>query len=198
MCSNFFRFTTQREISALALHRVRVEDILEEGLDLRFSDPKEEWNRYIQEIPNRHFSIRESVETTARLRVVGRFIQVQGSVKTELDLGCCRCLERFSCPLISRFDLALYRETDVGLDEETELEKDDLETDSFSGDEIDLSELFREQIVLNIPYKPLCHEACRGLCSGCGANLNAGTCACDQSGRESPFDVLKKLKLNQD
>jgi uncharacterized protein len=38
-----------------------------------------------------------------------------------------------------------------------------------------------EQIYLELPMKPVCREACRGLCPTCGADLNAGSCACAAS-----------------
>ena len=44
--------------------------------------------------------------------------------------------------------------------------------------ELDLGELMREQFVLALPMKPLCREACKGLCPQCGTNLNKATCDC--------------------
>ncbi len=196
-CSNFRLSVGYRETSALTLHKVRVEDIPETGLDYHFSDPKEEWNRYFQEIPARQFSINETVEATIRLRVSGKAIQVHGWVHTGLDLQCCRCLKRFSCPVTPQIDVTLFAETDVAFEEDIELGNEDLETSFFSEDEIDLSGPIREQIILNIPYKALCHEECRGLCQRCGANLNEGDCGCERQARNSAFDALKDLKLNR-
>jgi len=178
------------------LHRVRVEDIPEEGLDLTFSDPKELWSRCFDEIPAREFSVNEDVEATIRLRVSGKAIHVQGRIDTVLDLQCCRCLENFSFPLASQIDITLFPETDSVQEEETELESEDLRTGLFSGDEVDLSELIREQIILAVPYKPLCHDACKGLCCQCGGNLNDGECRCERKAGDSAFGVLRSLKLN--
>jgi uncharacterized protein len=44
--------------------------------------------------------------------------------------------------------------------------------------EIDLRPVVREELALAAPGFPLCREACAGLCAGCGADLNAGPCAC--------------------
>jgi uncharacterized protein len=38
--------------------------------------------------------------------------------------------------------------------------------------------LARETFILNMPSKTLCREDCRGLCSGCGVNLNYEKCRC--------------------
>ena len=179
------------------MHKVRFEEIPDQGLGLHFSDPKEEWNRYFHEIPACEFSINEDVEATIRLRVSGKAIHVQGRVDTVLDLQCCRCLENFPFPLTSQIDITLFPETDIDQqEEEIELGSEDLKTGLFSGDEVDLCGVIREQIVLGIPYKPLCRQECRGLCSQCGANLNEGECGCARKASVSGFDVLKNLKLN--
>ena len=45
--------------------------------------------------------------------------------------------------------------------------------------ELNLAELSRTDVLLQIPMKHLCSEDCRGLCSNCGANLNGGDCGCN-------------------
>ena len=43
---------------------------------------------------------------------------------------------------------------------------------------LDADELMREVWLLNMDTKNLCSEDCKGLCPGCGADLNAGPCKC--------------------
>ena len=62
--------------------------------------------------------------------------------------------------------------------EERELGRDDLETDVYDHDQIDLNALLETETTLGLPMKPLCSEGCRGLCPTCGANRNAAPCAC--------------------
>ncbi len=183
------------ELPLLAVHKVRIEDLPEKGLDLHFSDPKEQWNQYLCEIPALEFSIGEVVEAAISLQPVGRVIQVRGWVHTALDLQCCRCLESFSYPLTSQIDVTLFPDEDEVQEEEIELESADLKTSFFSGDEVDLSGLIREQVFLGVPYKALCSEECKGLCSQCGTNLNEVDCGCDRKSRDSAFEALKNLKL---
>jgi uncharacterized protein len=45
-----------------------------------------------------------------------------------------------------------------------------------------------------IPMKPLCREDCRGLCPECGADWNAGDCACEKTKVDPRLEVLKGLK----
>ena len=63
------------------------------------------------------------------------------------------------------------------LAEELEGEEND-EILLLDNDTVDLSELAREAFILNMPTKTLCREDCKGLCSGCGANLNVEKCRC--------------------
>lgn len=44
---------------------------------------------------------------------------------------------------------------------------------------LDLREAVRQYIVMSGPSKPLCEQACRGLCPTCGVNLNVERCRCE-------------------
>ena len=48
-------------------------------------------------------------------------------------------------------------------------------------DEVDLEELARDAFILDMDTKFLCSEACKGLCAGCGANLNRESCRCKKA-----------------
>ena len=62
--------------------------------------------------------------------------------------------------------------------EERELGRDDLETDVYDHDQIDLNALLETETTLGLSMKPLCREGCSGLCPTCGANRNGVSCAC--------------------
>ena len=53
-----------------------------------------------------------------------------------------------------------------------ESEADEDEASRLEGDLIDLEPLLRDEVVLDLPFQPLCREDCAGLCVECGANLN--------------------------
>jgi uncharacterized protein len=72
---------------------------------------------------------------------------------------------------------------------------DELEMGLFEGHEIDLGSFLREVMTLALPLQPLCREDCRGLCPGCGADRNAGSCGCDQQRAKTPFAALEALKV---
>jgi len=63
--------------------------------------------------------------------------------------------------------------------EELELSSEDLDRDLLPAVELDLSDLLHEELVLSLPNKPLCMADCKGICSGCGAELNEQECSCE-------------------
>ena len=116
-----------------------------------------------------------------------------GTVRTELELPCSRCLEPFRMPVDASFDLRFLPASEMAADEEREVQDDDLDTSYYRDDQIDLNELLREQFYLALPMKPLCREDCRGLCPQCGTNWNTGTCTCTTEWEDPRLAALKGL-----
>ena len=54
--------------------------------------------------------------------------------------------------------------------------------------EVDITSDIREELLLTMPSRFLCSEECKGLCPGCGANLNDGKCTCGKKKK----GILKK------
>jgi uncharacterized protein len=116
-----------------------------------------------------------------------------GTVVTELELPCSRCLEPFRLPVAAPFDLRYLPASDASSEAEREVDDEDLETSYYENDAIDLNELLREQFYLALPMKPLCREECRGLCTQCGTNLNTGACDCAPVWEDPRLAPLKGL-----
>lgn len=102
---------------------------------------------------------------------------VRARIGGEALVQCSRCLTPFTLPVRVRFEEE-FLEGEPPVDEAD----DDLEADCtvtyFHGDAIDLTDAIRENILLELPMKPLCQEDCKGLCPTCGTNLNESTCGC--------------------
>ena len=64
----------------------------------------------------------------------------------------------------------------------------------YQDDQIDLTELLREQFYLALPMKPLCRDDCRGLCLQCGVNRNTAPATAKPAGgsRLAPLKGLIK------
>jgi uncharacterized protein len=119
--------------------------------------------------------------------------RLEGTVRTELELSCSRCLEPFRMPVDVEFDLRFVPESAMSTEDDRAIEADDLETSYYRDDQIDLNDLLREQFYLALPMKPLCLEDCRGLCSQCGTNLNAGTCGCASEWLDPRLTALREI-----
>ncbi len=125
----------------------------------------------------------------------GQDVLVRGSLSGQLEQACSRCLEPFTAPAAIEFDLLLVPGPPGASLEDEELTSSDLDLDYYTDETIDLESLLREQIILMLPLKPLCNEACKGLCPHCGANLNREACTCPAENVDSPFAHLAKLKI---
>ena len=85
-------------------------------------------------------------------------ILVDGTAAFRREAVCGRCLK------------------EVGEDVETEFQ---LNYNALSsGEEICVDDDVREQILLEHPMRFLCSKDCKGICAGCGANLNNEKCSC--------------------
>lgn len=59
--------------------------------------------------------------------------------------------------------------------------------------ELELDDLVVSDILLDLPGKYLCSEACKGLCPDCGCNLNEGECNCRKGNIDPRLEILKQL-----
>lgn len=119
------------------------------------------------------------VETTAQMN--GDEVLVRGQGEAKLSLCCSRCLEEAPQEISFSYDLLFApraKEPKPKNGAEILLQPEELDVDFFDGEEIDASDVAREQLVLALPLYPLCKEDCKGLCPTCGKNLNEGACAC--------------------
>lgn len=116
-----------------------------------------------------------------------------GTVRTDTELGCSRCLEAYRVPVDVPFDLRYLPQTENAGDDEREVENEDLTAAYYRDEQIDLGLLIEEQVYLTLPMKPLCRADCRGLCPQCGTNLNVDTCACDTRWEDPRMAGLKAI-----
>jgi uncharacterized protein len=103
------------------------------------------------------------------------------NVDYSVNAECARCLEPLewqdSCEIV---ELYLYPETDSRGREVPGAAADSGDGDSESitrfvqNDSIDLEEVIRDAIVLDLPLKPLCDPGCEGLCPTCGEKRESG------------------------
>lgn len=124
-------------------------------------------------------------------------IRAEGRVETRARLVCSRCLAEYETDIVSPFTIFYLRSEEGGQDEEVELAEQDLISVAYEGDEIDFTDEIAEQVLVEIPFKPLCREECKGLCPQCGTDLNTAECGCSGQQANLKFSALKNLKVTK-
>ena len=89
---------------------------------------------------------------------------VEGEVDFTLSGECTRCLEPAQKQFIVEFSESVDADDDQGY--------------PLKNDTVDLTKIVDDLIMMNIPISFLCREDCKGLCLGCGTNLNQSECKC--------------------
>ena len=127
---------------------------------------------------------------------VKSYFQLKGKITGEIELTCIRCLESFKHAYDFSFELYIASEPLEGSTEEIELNNKDLKFSYNHGESIKLKDIVTEQLSLSLPMKHLCGNSCKGLCAGCGTNLNKQECSCEKEGFKSnhPFAALANMK----
>lgn len=93
--------------------------------------------------------------------------RLRGAARSE----CRRCLA--PVPIVIAQDVGLLFSGDPDTQEDP-----DVYPIADSAAHLELGQAVREEVALSVPGLPLCREDCAGLCPRCGADLNAGPCAC--------------------
>ncbi|MFD0699081.1 YceD family protein [Paenibacillus sp. GCM10027628] len=103
----------------------------------------------------------------------GGAAKVNGTLTLDLELSCSRCLSHVKQTIELPFEEVFTQK----LDEESE---DNEDIHLVTEDKVDLEPYVSENVVVGLPYIPLCDEACKGLCPVCGENRNLRDCGCKQ------------------
>jgi len=119
---------------------------------------------------------------------------VEGTIGAELEIECARCLQKIDREFEIPIQAAFVAPENYTQAKEAELQAEDLDVSVLEGNEIDLTELVREQILLNLPEQVFCREDCKGLCEKCGANRNLINCNCLEQEIDPRWEALKNLK----
>ena len=115
--------------------------------------------------------ITHPVTVTGSVKKEADVLMLEGEARSLLEETCDRCMAPFT------------REKTVPLQfllaESLENEEDD-DIVLLEDGEVDVGQLAYTAFILNMDTKHLCSEDCKGLCPGCGANLNVEPCRCQK------------------
>jgi uncharacterized protein len=177
--------------------KIRIDEVKKKRVDLNEEVPAEHYSNLAQMEKAGECSFVGPVRTSVSAIWEYDHVRVTGNVASEVQLSCSRCLTDYQLPISSNFTIFYTKSSGAELDEEVELSDEDLISVSYTGEEIDLDFEIAEQVMMEVPFKPLCSEACQGLCTECGADLNAGECGCDRGGINLKMSALKKISLEK-
>ena len=112
------------------------------------------------------------------------YIEFSAEITVTYETVCSRCLT------------PLKRELTLDLKAPVAENLENMDNDEYiipENEVIDLGELVREMIILNLPLSHLCHEDCKGLCTKCGKDLNDGDCGCVRVEKDPRWKILESF-----
>jgi uncharacterized protein len=114
------------------------------------------------------FKFSELVHASGKVMNKSGILNVSGQIETDCNMTCSRCLTE------TRTSLNLdFRENFVLAET-----LNDEDSYVFDGKYIVLDQAIYDNILLNLPMRYICSKKCKGLCQGCGNNLNTTKCNC--------------------
>jgi uncharacterized protein len=113
------------------------------------------------------------VKVDVQAQMTHENIVVLGKVSTQVQMTCGRCLTEYKSDLKGNFQ----------------------DIFSFDQETIDLTELIREAVLVDVPLRGLCKEGCLGLCSVCGANKNTNPCKCKEKSDDPRLGALSQIRF---
>jgi DUF177 domain-containing protein len=177
--------------------KIPLDDITESAKEIGVSERIDELNELYKNGQVRDFRFPPTVDVHLAYYRSGQQIFFKGSLAGTLEATCSRCLNAYPFALNKEFEFVLSPDPSRSGRKIEELRKEDLALSYYSTDEINLTPLIREQVMLALPTRPLCKEDCRGLCGHCGVNLNHETCGCTTSADDPRTAIFRTLKVGR-
>lgn len=118
------------------------------------------------------------IEGRVRLMRTNQGVLAQGIVAGEVQLACARCLAPVPVEIEAQVEEVFVPTVDMATGRIIKPEEEDQALWIDEHHILDLAEVLRQDVLLELPMHVLCREDCRGLCSECGTNLNEASCDC--------------------
>jgi uncharacterized protein len=176
---------------------IRVDDIAESPKEVRFSEKIDELNEIYTKGQFRDFQFPALLDVDLTCYRAGGDLFFRGLFYGSFEGLCSRCVRRYPFTLNKDFEFVLSPDPMHSDRKMSELSRDELGLSYYSGEEINLTPLIREQVLLALPTRPLCEENCRGLCGSCGANLNFEACTCSTTSDDPRMAIFRTLKVGR-
>lgn len=134
-------------------------------------------------------------EGTAKLlnQLLGE-IRVSGKLSVSVDGTCDRCLGAASFSIDKDFDLVYVPSDQASGAGAEEIHGAAIEIGFYEGDGLELNDVLREIVLLALPMRLVCSEACKGICPVCGQDRNVRECECRTEAADERWNGLRALR----
>lgn len=131
----------------------------------------------------------EPVRVEGKVVNMGGYVLLTETAEVTYETGCARCLEPVHGTLAFHVEKPVAEEK--GLTALSDKENDDYV--QVKDGHIDLDAPVRDEMLMGFPVRFFCSEDCKGLCPGCGVNLNKENCRCEKKKADPRFAKLSAL-----
>lgn len=122
-------------------------------------------------------------------------IRMQGKLRVKMEAPCDRCLDPAGVAVDREFDLTYAPAAQSLAGGETEVEEAGVEVGFYEGSGLELNDVLREVVLLDLPMQTVCREDCKGICPSCGGNRNQQMCDCHPEAVDDRWNQLKKFRV---
>lgn len=179
--------------------QIHIDTISKKGLFFEKKEPFESFQGLVEMDREKECRFHSPIHIKIDINKVQQYFVMTGTLHVEVGLTCSRCLCAYRHDLSAPFSATFSQGSPEPAESTSELEVEWSGEDSdhyyFHGDVIDLGGAIQEQLLLSLPVKPLCGAECKGLCNGCGVDLNRTACSCKNEAVDPRFAILKNLKI---
>lgn len=109
--------------------------------------------------------LKSPINVKGKVKNLGGRFSINSILFADFEQVCARCLKDFC----KSYEFLM---------EETLNDEDNADYLKLNNNIIDITDAVYTNLVINMTGKYLCSDECKGLCSGCGANLNDEECHC--------------------
>jgi uncharacterized protein len=125
----------------------------------------------------------ELTTVDVELQALNDGIVVVGTVRAPWTGECRRCLKAAGGEVVAAVQEIYERDPVEG------------ETRRLRDATVDLSEMARDAVLLELPIAPLCEDDCAGLCPTCGVDRNETDCDCAATEADPRWAALADLRF---
>ena len=135
----------------------------------------------------------ERVSGSVRLLKTDKGVWVSAALDSSMACTCGRCLVEYAQPVSIAIEEEFFPRS-AALPHGLEVSEENLGIDE--NNILDLTDTVRQYLAIGTPFRLLCREDCRGICAGCGGDMNMDRCRCDRiggDGIDNRWDGLLEL-----